>query len=170
MAASALRSKVSASVPSFGYKETPILAVKRKWSPVLTIKGCSNTWRNWFMATAASALLSIPEINATNSSPPIRDNTSWSPTWLRKRLASSTNISSPILWPKLSLICLNRSTSIITVANCKFSRFACRTSCLSCIMNFMRLGKCVSGSKYAKCVSCASFSFWAEISANTATK
>ena len=119
IAVSACCMRSSADKRRFGTAyATPILAVTNM-SPAFPFMGSRSASRMRSASTTDCVGLSVVLSRTTNSSPAMRATVACGEMALVNRRATSVSMASPVEWPRLSLMLLNRSTSIKrTVGRC----------------------------------------------------
>ena len=163
IARSARRSSSSGEVPSSGIIATPMLAPISCSTPPI-VYGSPILASNRVQMAATLLLSSRFCSTMANSSPPMRAAKPLlsSPEMIRS--ATCRKRTSPVWWPRVSLITLNRSRSSSNSAAPRLlellSSMAVRNHCASSV----RLGKPVSISCSAKWVRCCSANLRAVIS------
>ena len=145
MAASALLRRVAISVPSFGYRATPMLPVIKKSRPE-TLNPCVRAWRIFWEKRATESAESTSSKMIVNSSPLRRATVSLARATLLSRIATDLSNSSPATWPSRSLTILNRSRSRNRSATNRLARCARWSALFRSSMKNWRLGNPVSKS------------------------
>lgn len=103
-----------------------------------------------------AASVSTPSSSSANSSPPTRASTSPGRSAPRMALATSRSTASPAAWPQPSLMALKWSMSSMAPTTGRPSRDTAARAALAASVKPVRLGRPVSGSRWAAAASSAS--------------